>query len=166
MPCRKSKSAPRWSMFPVLHDDVSRLLREDDLEFNFYKVDDTRNCIEEYDTNIMGRFICHNRSCKSDGWSSMKVAITIRMYRGKQYNARVYHQRCSSCNSLSRPHLDGSYAERVVYRLRKWCGVKVEVPNFSGQSKGPHHGHLCEGCRDGHCSQLKAPHRYHEMSGI
>ena len=142
-------------MFPVLHDDVSRLLEEDNLEFNFYKVDKPESCIKEHDTNIMGRFICHNHSCESDGWSSKNIAITIRMYDGKKYNARVYHQRCMNCNSLSRPYLDGSYAERVAYRLKKWNGIKVEAPDFSGERKKPHHRDLCEGCKDGHCKQLE-----------
>ena len=142
-------------MFPVLHDDVSRLLEEDNLEFNFYKVDKPESCVKEHDTNIMGRFICHNHSCGSDGWSSKNIAITIRMYDGKKYNARVYHQRCMSCNSLSRPYLDGSYAERVAYRLKKWNGIKVEAPDFSGERKKPHHSDLCEGCKDGHCKQLE-----------
>ena len=54
---------------------------------------------------------------------------------------------------LSRPILDDSYAERVAYRLKKWCGVELERPEFSGQSKGPHEKKFCEGCKAGHCSE-------------
>ena len=104
---------------------------------------------------MLFRSICHNHSCESDGWSSKNIAITIRMYDGKKYNARVYQQRCMNCNSLSRPYLDGSYAERVAYRLKKWNGIKVEAPDFSGERKKPHHRDLCEGCKDGHCKQLE-----------
>jgi hypothetical protein len=153
MPSRKPKSDRRWSMYSALHDDVSRLLEEDDLHFDFHENDDTESCTKEYDTNIMGRFRCHNRACGSNGWPSKRIAITIRMYPGAQYNARVYHQRCLRCNSLSKPRLDNSYAERVAYRLKKWCGMEMDRPFHSGQSEGPHQSNLCEGCKDGHCSQ-------------
>lgn len=50
---RKSKSYRR-SMYPALHDDVSRLLKENDLHFDFHENDYPRTCIKEYNTNIMG----------------------------------------------------------------------------------------------------------------
>ena len=153
MPSRKSKLNQRWSMYPALHDDVSLLLEEDDLHFDFHENDDPESCNKEYDTNIMGRFICRHHACGSSGWASKKIAITIRMYPGAQYNARVYHQRCKGCNSLSKPCLDNSYAERVAYRIKKWCGIEIDRPNYSGQSNGPHQRSLCEGCKDGHCNQ-------------
>lgn len=155
MPSRKSKSDRRWSIYSALHDDVSRLLEEEDLHFDFHETDDTGTCIKEHDTNIMGRFICRSRGCGSSGWSSKKIAITIRMYPGARYNARVYHQRCQGCNSLSKPRLDDSYAERVAYRIKKWCGIEMDSPNYSGKGDGPHQSDLCEGCKDGHCSQLR-----------
>lgn len=154
MPRRKSKPNQRWSMYPNLHDDVSSLLEENDLHFDFHEDDITITCIKEYDTNIKGRFTCHNRACGSRSWSSMRIAITIRMYPGAQYNARVYHQRCQGCNGLGEPRLDGSYAERVAYRLKKWSGIELDRPFYSGKSKGPHQNDLCEGCREGHCNQL------------
>ena len=154
MPSKKSKPDRKWSIYQTLHDDVSRLLEENDVHFDFHENDDTETCIKKYDTNIMGRFICRNRTCVTDGWSSKRIAITIRMYPGAQYNARVYNQRCRGCNRLGEPHLDGSYAERVAYRLKKWCGIEMDRPVYSGQSKGPHQSDLCEGCRDGHCTQL------------
>ena len=140
-------------MYSKLHDDVSRLLEEDNLHFDFHENDDAKGCIKQYDTNIMGRFICHSQICGSSGWSSKKIAITIRMYPRAQYNARVYSQRCQKCNSLSKPRLDDSYAERVAFRIKKWCGIEMDTPNYSGQGKGPHLSDLCEGCKDGHCSQ-------------
>ena len=155
MPSRKSKTDRIWSMYQTLHDDVSRLLEENDLHFDFHENDDTRTCIKEYDTNIMGRFTCHNRACGSNGWSSRRVAITIRMYHGARYNARVYNQRCGGCNELGNPRLDDSYAERVAYRLKKWCGIEMDRPTHSGPSKGPHQSNLCEGCKNGHCTQLR-----------
>ena len=157
MPSTKSKSKLKWNqkwlMHPALHDDVAQLLEEDDLYFDFHGNDDSAKCVKQYDTNIMGRFVCHSRACGSTGWSSTKIAITIRMYPGAQYNARVYHQRCEECNGLSKPRLDDSYAERVAYRIKKWCGIKTDRPHYSGQSRGPHQSDLCEGCKDDHCSQ-------------
>ena len=154
MPTERMKADSRWSMHQVLHPKVSALLEENDLYFDFNSADSARDCIETYDTNIMGRFECLNHACNSTGWPSKMIAITIRMYPAARYNARVYHQRCRRCNRLGRPRLDDSYAERVSYRLKKWCGIELDRPMFSGQSKGPHQKELCEGCKDGHCSQL------------
>ena len=117
-------------MYQKLHDDVSRLLEENDLHFNFYENDNTNTCTEKYDINILGRFICCHHVCGSNGWSSKRIAITIRMYPGAQYNARVYNQRCQKCNKLGEPRLDDSYAERVAYRLKKWCGIEMDRPIY------------------------------------
>lgn len=76
------------------------------------------------------------------------------MYAGAKYNARVYHQSCKSCNTLSQPILDDSYADRIAYRIKKWNGVEMETPKHSGTSKGPHNEDLCEGCKEGHCQWL------------
>jgi hypothetical protein len=156
MSSRKSKSPQRWSMHSALHDNVSRLLEEDDLYFDFHETDDNESCIKVYDTNIMGRFICRNRACSSSGWSSKRIAVTIRMYSGARYNARVYNQRCQGCNSLSKPRLDDSYAERVAYRIKKWCGIEMDRSSYPGHSKSPHQSKLCEGCKDGHCIQPRS----------
>lgn len=154
MPRRRPKSEARWSMYPSLHDNVSLLLEEDDIHLDFYEVDDDEGCTKEYDTNIMGRFICHNHACDSSGWSSTRVAITIRMYPGAKYNARVYHQHCENCNSVSKPRLNWSYAERVAYRLKKWRGIQMEPPRYNPKkNRGPHYSHLCEGCKAGHCAE-------------
>ncbi|RAK82048.1 3CxxC-type zinc finger protein [Aspergillus fijiensis CBS 313.89] len=154
MPARKHKSTQRWSIYPSLHSKMAALLEESDLDFRFHsKGDDFAP--HTYDTNIMGRFSCLNDECGSTGWSSKKIAITIRMYTGDKYNARVYHQRCQECKRLSQPILDDSYAERVAYRLKKWSGVKMEAPVYGGESNGPHIRSLCEGCKVGHCSEGK-----------
>jgi hypothetical protein len=110
--------------------------------------------MNDYDTNIMGRFTCHNMAC-SAAWTSKQIAITIRRYSNERYNARVYHQSCKRCGTTSEPQLDHSYAERVAYRLKKWCGVQMEVPPFSGESNGPHRRDLCEGCKHSRCSNLE-----------
>ena len=142
-------------MYQNLHDDVSRLLEEDDLHFDFHGNDRTETCSKEYDTNIMGRFICRNSACGSKGWSSKKIAITIRMYPGAQYSARVYSQRYQECSILGEPRLDDSYAERVAYRLKKWCGIEMDWPIYLGRSRGPHQSNLCEGCKNGHCTKSR-----------
>lgn len=153
MPPKKVFRDKTWSMYPQLHSDIARYLEADNLTFEFHKMDDTSDCIKEYDTNITGRFHCTNQHCPSKGWSSKKVAITIRLYKGRRYNARVYYQRCQRCDWVSRPELHATYAERVAYRLQKWSGIQMERPPFSSQSKGPHLSNLCEGCRNGHCSE-------------
>lgn len=154
MPNTKRKHDKKWSLYPQLHDGVSRLLGEAGLSFSFHNIDDTRRCINTYDSNIMGRFICPNSSCSFQGWSSKMIPLTIRMYPSQQYNARVYHQRCKGCNAISRPILDDSYSERVAYRIKKWCGIEMDSPFYSGErGNRPHRKELCEGCQAGHCSE-------------
>jgi hypothetical protein len=141
-----------WSMYPALHDSVSRLLKEYNLSFTFLAIDEDEGSIEVYDTNIMGRFKCLNKVCRKAGWASNVIAITIRMYPEQQYNARVYHQRCKGCGSLSQPLPDDSYAERIAYRLKKWSGVEMDRPSYTVRTtKRPHERDLCEGCKHGHC---------------
>lgn len=150
----KPKPITKWSMYSSLHNDVSDLLYKDNLFFSFYEKDDDNSCIDDYDTNIMGRFTCSNTACLAV-WTSKQIAITIRRYSNERYNARVYFQSCKRCGMTSEPQLDYSYAERVAYRLKKWSGVQVERPPFSGQSDGPHRSDLCEGCKQGHCSKIR-----------
>ncbi|KAH8663421.1 zinc-binding domain-containing protein [Tricladium varicosporioides] len=141
-----------WSMYPELHDSVDCLLEEDDLFFTFFAIDEDTGSIKEYDTNIMGRFKCSNRACPKSGWGSKRIAITIRMYSEQQYNARVYHQRCKCCGSLSQPFPGDTYAERIAYRLKKWSGKDTDQPHFfRAKSQRPHERTLCEGCKHGHC---------------
>lgn len=152
MPTKKTKSRNPWSLHPSRHRDVLRLLQDSGLSFDFYDIDDPFNSAREYDTNVMGRFPCWNTRCLSNGWSSKMIPVTIRLYPDSQYNVRVYNQRCQECGKMSRPKLDGSYAERVVYRLKKWSGIDVEAPFFSGgERNGPHLTEFCEGCRNGRC---------------
>lgn len=155
VPAKNKKPIAKWSMYPALHDEVSTLLVEENLHFKFHEDDNDARRIRDHDTNIMGRFVCHNPGCKSKGWSSKMIAVTIRLYPGQEYNARVYHQHCKTCSWVSRPVLDQSYAERIVYRIKKWNGVPVETISNSGSSRGPHNRKLCEGCKAGHCSQSR-----------
>ena len=153
-PTKKPQPTKKWSLYPSLHNNVLDLIREHGLFFQFHDEDDDQNCISNYDTHIIGRFTCPNRSCSARVWTSKQVAVTIREYSNRRYNARVYYQSCKSCKTLVEPELDHSYAQRVAYRIKKWCGVQMDAPPFSGQSKGPHRSDLCEGCKQGHCSGL------------
>lgn len=155
MPGRKAKQKAKWSMYGELHDEVSRLLDETGLSLQFHEDDSEESCTRAWDTNVMGRFRCRNAACKSKGWSSKKIATTIRLYSGERYNARVYHQRCIHCNRLSRPVLDNSYADRVAYRIMIWNGFWVESPVISGARGRPHNSALCEGCKAGHCTESR-----------
>ncbi|KAI1326441.1 zinc-binding domain-containing protein [Xylariaceae sp. FL0255] len=157
------KQIPRWSMWPSKHAEVSRLLDEDNLHFQFHHQDDEETAINSYDTNIMAVFQCRNPTCLNDSWSSRQVAITIRLYSGKRYNARVYHQHCLKCYSMSKPILDDSYAERVAYRLKKWSGiVDLNPPPYKKKGGPPHEKEHCEGCKAGHClgSNWRQSRRY------
>ncbi|PYH83228.1 hypothetical protein BO82DRAFT_400621 [Aspergillus uvarum CBS 121591] len=128
MPARKHKSTRRWSMYPSLHSQVAALLGESDLYFRFHSKDDDF-ALHTYETNITGRFSCPNDECGSTGWSSKKIAITIPMYTGDRYNARVYYQRYQEYRRLNQPILGDSYAERVAYRFKKWSGIEMEGPS-------------------------------------
>ena len=140
---------------PSRDQDVSSLLRQYGLSFKFFPIDDPHGWLKEHDTSIMGKFTCTNPSCSSLRWTSKHIAISIRQYPGLRYNARIYYQRCESCDSLSVPELDDSYAERVSYRLAKWSGIAVREPPSSDRSKRPHQARLCEGCKYGHCQQSR-----------
>jgi len=115
---------------PDLHGDVEKALLDELLFYTFHDEDDDDDCIDDHDTNIMGKFVCSNKSCGKK-WSSRVIAITIRHYPEQRYNARVYHQHCKRCGFLGYPTLDKTYSERVSYRIKKWCGVEMERPPFS-----------------------------------
>ena len=147
---KKKNSEETWSFHPELHEDVALHLEEVGLYFTFL---DNLNeePIRNWDTNIMGRFVCHNHKCSSHGWGSKVIPVTIQMYPLQRYNAVVYHQRCRGCDSLSRPILNDSYGERVAYWLKQWSGLSVERPGQSEGNGKPHEEQLCEGCKAGHC---------------
>ncbi|PYH80265.1 hypothetical protein BO82DRAFT_355640 [Aspergillus uvarum CBS 121591] len=150
---KRSRPQKPWSMYPALHEQVQALLDDEGLHFIFHTNDEDVGVVRHYDTRVMGRFVCHNASCQTGGWSSKIIAITVRLYSPREYNARVYHQHCRDCGSISRPVLDeSSYTERITYRLKKWSGIRQSKPEYSqGHSRRPHSRGLCEGCKAGHC---------------
>ena len=102
----------------------------------------------------MSRFICRNFACVFNEWSSKMIVIIIWMYFGTQYNAKVYNQRCQKCNKLNKSRLNDSYAKKVIYRLKKWCEIKMNSFNYSSRNKNSHQNSLCEKCKNDHCIQL------------
>jgi hypothetical protein len=157
-----------WSTYPDLHESVLQCLEGNGLSITFYEEGEAEDSIRDYDTNIMGAFICPNRSCRTEKWTSKKVAISIRLFADQQYNATVWHQRCRQCKSMGVLRLDKeSYTERVVYRLHRWFGLETEDPIFSGGIRGhpPHVTELCEGCKSGHCPEWVESSRHGVLRG-
>ncbi|KAG0249857.1 hypothetical protein BG011_008867, partial [Mortierella polycephala] len=159
---KSQKSMPSSSsMYPELFESVDEYLRK---PFTFYNVDDDGlQALKEFDTFVSGVFRCSTR-CSNRGWSSGKIAISIRLYDHDQYNARIYHQHCRGCGALSRPTLDSStYSERVSYRLNKWCGFIMDNPRHgSRKTTPPHDCENCEGCALGRCPHDKDDVKYFE----
>ncbi|KAK8121599.1 hypothetical protein PG984_010269 [Apiospora sp. TS-2023a] len=92
----------------------------------------------QYETHVTARFTCDHCAAGSV-WSSGMVGIEIRGSHDNQYySAIVYNQRCKRCKGLGSMELDeGTYIERVSYRLKKWAGVKVEAPDYSNKATPP-----------------------------
>ncbi|PQE03078.1 zinc-binding domain-containing protein [Rutstroemia sp. NJR-2017a BVV2] len=100
MPSKRRRSPHKWSLYPSLHDTIAPLLQESHLHFSFHPTDDAETCIKDYDTNIMGRFTCHNSACSSAGWASKRIAITIRLYHGAKYNGKPHNtELCEGCRA-------------------------------------------------------------------
>ncbi|KAL1839644.1 hypothetical protein VTJ49DRAFT_1305 [Mycothermus thermophilus] len=144
--------------FPDLHGRIAAELAGENIQpswwFNSSGTDHTST--KEHDTHIMGQFECGNDACRNHGWSSKKVAIQIRQFKGHGYDAVVFNQRCKECESLGLMKIKkNSYVERVSYRLKRWSGINVERPIYEGKEGPPHLRHLCEGCSTGHCKAVR-----------
>ncbi|KAH3996958.1 hypothetical protein HBH98_000890 [Parastagonospora nodorum] len=150
IPTRQTETRTFFT-FPELHQRIAEAVAPAITSTWFNKGLKAR-ADKDYDTNVTGKFTCDNNGCRKNGWSSGVVATRIRGYPGSGYKAIVYNQRCKSCDQLGSLKMDEeSYVERIAYRLKKWAGVPVEPPPFSGQSRGPHDEERCEGCRAGNC---------------
>lgn len=148
--------ANEFDMFPSLHDAVHNEVHSD-IGRTWFKQSDYEDFDNEYATNITGRFKCANKACSTRGWSSRTVAIVIRGYPRSAYNAEVFNQRCKSCNELGDMTInEETYVERVAYRLKKWAGVEMELPDYNGKDGPPHEQSLCEGCKRGYCQIKRA----------
>ncbi|KAL4803232.1 hypothetical protein BDV18DRAFT_44998 [Aspergillus unguis] len=89
----QDKKPKSYSMFPRLHYDVVYRCATENPHFaetlNFHPFDDSRACIGEYDTQITGKFICYNPSCKKTGWGSRKIEMTVRIYPSEDSGTRT-----------------------------------------------------------------------------
>jgi hypothetical protein len=146
------------SMWPEYHDQVHAEIRDSGLNYTFQRQDTNHQVIgNPYDTSIMGHFDCNNPDCRSSGWDSIKIAITIRRYQNKKYNAKVWHQCCMKCDYVGELTLDvDSYVDCVAYRLKKWSGLNPDKPPHSITAKGPRQKKFCEGCKAGHRHEVDA----------
>ncbi|KAK7967656.1 uncharacterized protein PG986_001933 [Apiospora aurea] len=100
-------------MFPWLHKRVFSAVREQISPLVFHNKGQQS---DEYETYVMGKFVCNNTSCEKSAWTSKKVGVVIRRFedegRGMGYNATIFNQRCKSCNALGTLSLDQkSYVE-------------------------------------------------------
>jgi hypothetical protein len=155
------------TMWPELHEAVSSEIEEYNLYYAFEHKNRDARCIDDWDTNIMGRFGCPNEACRSTGWSSKKIATTIRHYPNNRYNAKVWYQRCKRCDTKGVITLNvESYVERVVYWLKRWNDIPTEKHDHSGASKGPHLRKYCEGCKAGRCAAADAEDLANLMSSL
>ncbi|MCJ1472597.1 hypothetical protein MMC13_001246 [Lambiella insularis] len=137
-------------MFPSLHQTIVKAVSDDNITTWFQENDSDEGSTNAYTTHVMGRFKCNNNACSQDGWSSKKVAISIRGYPRNGYNAVVFNQRCMACKRLGTLTLDiESYVDRVAYRLKKWAGVAMEQQYYAPKEGPPHERDLCEGCQSG-----------------
>ncbi|KAK1834731.1 zinc-binding domain-containing protein [Podospora conica] len=161
---KKPKPPPQQesatATYPTLHPSVVAALSDfPSVPPPLFNTTSSSPPTKTYETSIMGRFSCRNPSCASAGWGSKKIAIQIRVFRdGRTYDALVFKQRCRACEGLGVMYIDeGSYVERVVYRLKKWAGVEMETGEYNGPPRGPpHESELCEGCKAGCCPMLNA----------
>ncbi|KAI1367676.1 zinc-binding domain-containing protein [Xylaria arbuscula] len=135
--------------FPELHPKVVDAVsgQIDSIWFNGGKSEDW---IYSKKTNVMAKFKCDG--CSDHTWTSGRVAIVIKGYRGNGYSAEVFNQHCEFCDALGTMTLDQeSYINRVVYRLKVWAGVPVAQPVYKAKHTPPHKDELCEGCIQGVC---------------
>jgi hypothetical protein len=138
----------------MLHQEVMNVISDEITSARFLENDSDEYSNNEWPTHVMGKFKCNNDACSRDGWYSKKVTILIKGYSRNGYNAVVFNQRCRSCNHLGTLILDKeSYIDRVAHRLKKWAGVPVEEPPYSGKEGLPHESSLCEGCKRNFCQQ-------------
>ncbi|KAF2802114.1 uncharacterized protein BDZ99DRAFT_483133 [Mytilinidion resinicola] len=87
-------------MFPSLHQDVVNAVSDNITSTWFHKSDSDIDSNNDYSTHVMGRFICNNNTCSTEGWSSKMVATLIRGYPSNGYTAVMFNQRCKSCKQL------------------------------------------------------------------
>lgn len=126
--------------FPELHDRVAEAVSPDIKGIWFNNGGTGRKSINEYSTNVMGRFGCVNNACSQKGWGSKEVAIQIWGYRRNGYKAVVYNQRCKQLGVFDLD--EDSYVERVAYRVKQWAGVHPGHQHYDKKQGPPHESDL------------------------
>jgi hypothetical protein len=105
-------------MHASLHDDVSQLLEADGLLVEFHATGGFQDCVESYDTNIMGRFNCSYAACPVQKWSSKMIAITIRLYRNESHivskDGLEYRSRSHTTPAKVRARIRGTCAKVAI----------------------------------------------------
>lgn len=149
----KNTGAPKATYtFPWLNERIADAVAPD-LPSTFFNTNKRELHGHEYETNIMGRFICTTPNCAAKGWGSTRVSILIKGFVGNGYHATVFGQRCRQCKNLGLLKMDeDSYVDRVAYRLKKWANIEVTPPPYKEKQGPPHETELCEGCKRGHCT--------------
>jgi hypothetical protein len=140
--------------FKELHPNVTDAVFPEISSTWFNEDEDDEDFDDKWSTHVAGRFTCNNNLCKKRFWYSGTVTIEIKRYEDNGYSTIVYNQRCKSCNWLGTFKLDEqSYIKRVAYRLKRWAGVRVEMPPFNQKQTREHERAYCEGCKRGKCLQ-------------
>lgn len=143
-----SREIKKWYIFPEFHDDIESSAPHMTFENNPHRAHPTK----EWETRVVGTFICTDKQCKVYKWTSGTIATNIRLYNKNKYNALVYNQRCRKCNSLGRMEIDRqTYIDRVSRRLKVWSNIPVEEIEIRERATPPHRSDKCEGCKAGHC---------------
>ncbi|RVD81884.1 uncharacterized protein DFL_009731 [Arthrobotrys flagrans] len=149
---KHAKETPKsWYMFLEYHDLVVK--QTPGVCFNISDVEG----VYQWSTNLRGSFKCSEQECKNN-WQSAVVATIIRKYplpgNMLAYNAKVFNQRCKTCDSLGYMTIDRKiYLERVVRRLKIWRNEKVDELPKNFRKTEPHKSELCEGCKAGYCKR-------------
>ncbi|QPC74683.1 hypothetical protein HYE68_005435 [Fusarium pseudograminearum] len=152
----KIEPAPKSSMYPTLHEYIVRALGKK-LKYSFRDHNTKVDIKRQSDTTVIGKFECRRPNGHRHKWNSNCIAITIREYRDRSYNVLVYHQRCSKCLRPTRAEVDKHlYAERVAFYLKRWNGVKAKRVERHVSPNGDHMEKLCQGCKEGHCTNRKS----------
>ncbi|KAK6339703.1 hypothetical protein TWF718_009097 [Orbilia javanica] len=104
------------------------------------------------DTALPGIFTCCNPKCEATRGTKTVPAVIRGYYDfgALHYNVTIAHQRCGSCNSLTRMSPDDDfkreYVDKVVYQLERWN------EEFEGLSR--HDQGFCVGCKTRNCPKL------------
>lgn len=158
-PPKRPRETREYFTFPELHARIEEAVLPEITSTWFKQSEDGDNSNKKHDTNVMGKFICNNKSCEKQGWGSWVVFTEIKGYPGNGYGAIVYNQRCKACDCLGTFTLDEqSYIDRVSFWVKVWGGVHIDWEDYGSDNEvetKPHEWKYCEGCRRRKCKKGK-----------